>query len=289
MGTKANLILTIATALAGSDGLADRELRAARVDTLPAIDGHADDAAWAAAESIVVQDAVAEIDIALKAVHDGTQIAFLVRYPDASEDREHKTMIWDTALGRYKTGPKREDVFVFKWNMDPILVDLTLSSETPYQADIWYWKAHRTDHAGYADDKTQLYVNDPLPHAKRLISGNGNLFYLVRSGDAGEAAYKALVHLDYIGEEVPRFELRTPQGSRADIKAKGQWENGFWTIEFSRRLKTGHPDDVALDPRRSYRFGVSRYEIAGRKPDPRLEQPEFGSGEIGERIRLKFD
>lgn len=289
MGATTNVALFIVAALVVTDSVADQNIRAARVETLPVIDGNADDGAWAEAKPIVTLDSVAELEITLKAVFNDTRIAFLVCFPDGSEDRQHKTMIWDSDRGLYTTGPKREDVFVFKWSMESIDVDLTLSADTPYKADIWYWKAHRTDHAGYADDKTQLYVNDPLPNAKRLVSANGNLFYLVRSGDAGEAAYQALVHPDYIGDEAPRFELRTPGGSRADVKAKGLWENGFWTIEISRLLDTGHPDDVALDPRRSYQFGVSRYEIAGRRPDPRLEQPRFGSGEIGEHITLKFD
>ncbi len=289
MRMTANLALSMVAALAVTNGLADQDIRATRVETLPVIDGHGDDSAWAEAKPIVTRDSVAGIDITLKAIYDDTQIAFLVHYPDDSEDRQHKTMIWDSHEGLYRTGPKREDAFVFKWSMESMPVDLTLSAETSYKADIWFWKAHRTDHAGYADDKTQLYVNDPLPNAKRLISADGNLFYLVRSGDAGEAAYKALVHPDYTSKEAPRFELQTPKGSRADVKARGQWENGFWTIEISRRLDTGHPDDVAFDPRRNYRFGVSRYEIAGRRSDPRLEQPLYGSGEVGEHITLKFD
>lgn len=198
-------------------------------------------------------------------------------------------MVWDRDVAMYRTGPKREDVFVFKWSMEPVAVDLTLSSESSYKADIWYWKAHRTDHAGYADDKTQLYVADPLPDGKRLVSADGSLFYLARTGDAGEAAYNAIVHPDYIGPEAPRFDMQTPTGSRADVRAKGLWNNGLWTIEFSRKLRTGHPDDLAFELGRSYLFGVSRYEMAARKPDPRLAQPKFGSGEIGEHIVLRFD
>lgn len=275
--------------LSFADAIAEQELRAARVETLPTVDGKADDDAWTKATGISTRDPIADIDISLKAVHDGERIALLVRYPDASEDREHKTMIWDSEREIYVTGPKREDIVVFKWSMEPIPVDLTLSSETPYKADIWYWKAHRTDHAGYADDKHQLYINDPLPTARRMLSKTGNLFYLTRSGDEGQAAYKAMVHPHHIGAEAPRFELQTPGGSRADVEAKGQWENGLWTIELSRRLDTGHSDDVTFHPTRGYWFGVSRFEMAGRRIDPRLEQPAFGCGEMGEQIELRFD
>lgn len=289
MKVTANALLFFLAALAFTDGLADQDLWAAKVESLPIVDGSASDSVWAEAKPIITRDPIAEIDINLKAVYTDSSIAFLMQFPDASENREHKTMSWDSERGLYKTGPKREDTVVFKWSMEPHPVDLTLSAETPYKADIWYWKAHRTDHAGYADDKTQLYVSDPLPDTTRLVSAGGHLFYLTRQGDKGDAAYKALVHPEYIGETAPRFELQTPGGSRADIRAKGQWENGSWTIELSRRLQTGHPDDVAFDLSRNYLFGVSRYEIAGRRPNPRLEQPNFGRGEIGESLLLRFD
>jgi hypothetical protein len=289
MKSRVALVLSVVFELAAADSIADQEIRAARAETLPTIDGEADDNAWAEAKAITTRDLIAGIDITLKAVHDGTHLAFLIHYPDDHENRQHKTMVWNTDLEMYGTGPKREDVFVFKWSMEPNPVDLTLSSETPYKADIWYWKAHRTDHAGYADDKNQLYVPDPLPYGKRLVSENGNLFYLVRSGDSGEAAYRAMVHTDYVGPEAPRFEMQTPTGSRADIEAKGLWKNGFWTIELVRRLRTGQTDDIAFDIRRGYQFGVSRFEIAARKPDQRLEEPRFGCGEIGENLTLVFD
>lgn len=272
-----------------TDVQAEQNIRAFRVDTMPVVDGIVGDKAWAAAKPIVTRDPVAEVDVNLKVVYDETHIAFLVRFPDASEDRQHKTMVWDKQQELYKTGPKREDAFVFKWSMEPVPVDLTLSSDRPYKADIWYWKAHRTDHAGYADDKNQLYISDPLPHTKRLVSAGGNLFYLKRKGDAGKAAYQAVVYPDYVGDEASRFEQQKPDGSRADIRAKGVWKDGVWTIEFSRLLDTGQSDDVILDPKNTYRFGVSRYEIAGRTPDPRIDQPMFGSGEIGEHINLIFN
>ena len=38
----------------------------------------------------------------------------------------------------------------------------------------------------------------------------------------------------------------------------------------------------------SYQFGVSRYEIAGRRAEKGIEEPLFGSGEVGERLTLTF-
>lgn len=48
-------------------------------------------------------------------------------------------------------------------------------------------------------------------------------------------------------------------GSRDDIKAKGTWAGGAWTVEIERKLNTGHKDDMAFSPakQRSYLFAVA--------------------------------
>lgn len=262
---------------------------AARVDQPPAIDGDSTEAAWARARSITLQDKVTKIGITLKAIHTQKAIFFLVRYADATEEREHKTLIWDEELEFYKTGPTREDSFVFKWNMEPDPVDLTLSANRPYQADIWYWKAARTDHAGYADDKMQLYTAHNQKKSKKMLSKDGRLFYLRRSGDNGNAAYKAKAQQGFTRKTQPQFEFVKPTGSRADVHAKGIWKNGAWTIEFARQLQTGHADDIAFDLKGRYQFGISVYEIAGRRQNRKIDKPLFGSGEIGETVTLVFE
>ena len=172
--------------------------------------------------------------------------------------------------------------------MVPHPTTLTLKENRPYQADIWFWKAHRTDHAGFADDKIQHYTTTRDKKAKMLISSEGNVFYLQREGDAGDPAFQPLLYAGYVREQMPKYELVTPAGSRADIRAKGEWQAGNWTIEFSRQLDTGHHDDVRFELSGRYPFGVSRYEIAGRDPEPDSETPLYGAGEVGELIVLTF-
>ncbi|RKZ37153.1 MAG: hypothetical protein DRQ37_02520 [Gammaproteobacteria bacterium] len=265
------------------------QLRVAKVVALPAVDGRADDPAWSGAQPLVVQDAVAGIPIELRAVYSNDEIFVLARYPDDTENRVHKALVWNAERGIYEMGPTREDTLVLKWNMSPYDVDLTLSSEQPYKADIWFWKANRTDSIGFADDKYHFYSSQRLQKAKVLISNNGALFYLKRQGDAGRSAYKSLLYSERVGDTVRKFENRTPEASRADAKAKGRWHAGEWTIEFRRRLNTGHGDDLQFDPTHQYQFGVSRFEVAGRKPDPTTEQPNHGAGEIGKVITLVFE
>lgn len=268
--------------------LADQPIISRYVQQPPDVDGNEDDEAWSQAVAVNTHDSVANKAIRLKSVHTDQELFFLVQFQDPSEERQHKTLIWNHDLELYQVGPQREDSFVFKWSMEPKPLDLTLTSDQPYRADIWYWKAARTDHAGHADDKMQVYSRHRQNKAKRLLSKNGQLFYLRRMGDKGSAAYETLIHDAFIGHQTSQFKFLQPQGSRADIRAKGDWHAGLWTIEFARKLKTGQIDDLLFKRSEQYRFGVSIYEIAGRKANPKLEKPLFGSGEIGEILTLIF-
>ena len=264
------------------------ELQSIWTATPPQLDGKNNDVAWSSAPVFTAHDKVANIDIQLQSVHTRNKIYMLVRYPDTTENRQHKMMHWDEARQRYSTGKEREDTFIFKWNLFPVDADLTLSSDTPYKADIWYWKSMRTDHAGYADDKIQSYQLTKVKSSRLLISKNGSFFYLSRKGDQGRAAYKPAFYTEKAEDTMNKYEFINPTGSRADIKAKGYWKEGVWTIEFERALDTGHADDVQFNLTSNYFFGISRHEIAGRKPDSNIEQSNFGSGDINQLIKLRF-
>ncbi|WP_173081092.1 ethylbenzene dehydrogenase-related protein [Fundidesulfovibrio magnetotacticus] len=247
-----------------------------------------DDPAWAAAAALTVRDAVADIPVTLKALHDGQYVYIQTIFPDPDESRQHRTLRWDPGRRTYVDGPEREDAMVLKWSMVSHATGLTLHENAPYVADEWYWKACRSDHSGHADDKIQIYSAYPDPTAKALLSENGKLFYLTRKGDEGEEAVKALLYANYSGESVPKFAFARPSGSRADVRAKGHWREGRWTVAFARRLVTGHADDVAFSLDGAYPFGVSRFEIAGRDPEPGAEEPLFGCGDVGEILVLRF-
>lgn len=269
-----------------AEGLA--ELVSVKVKNAPVIDGKAGDAAWSSAKPIVTYDPLAKIKLTLRSVYTGDRLYFLVSFPDKTENRHHKTQIWVPGQSRYRIGADREDTFVFKWSMEAGLVDIHIDAKAPYKADIWYWKSHRTDHAGYADDKMHVYSSLRTPNSTSLLSKYGSRFYLTRPGDSGHAAYKTVIHGAHIGDRAPLYKFATPQGSRADVRAKGVWRDGVWTLEFARKLVTGNADDVQFNTRQAYAFGVSRYEIAGRRKNPKLQEPLFGVGEISDILSLRF-
>ena len=273
---------------AQSKSKAPAELIAVKVATAPVIDGNANEEFWSRAKPLVTHDKLAKVKLTIRAVYTDDTVFILATFPDKTENRAHKTQIWVADQSRYRISADREDTFVIKWSMEGQPVDLRIDAEEPYKADIWYWKSHRTDHAGYADDKMHVYSSLKVPNSKGLVSKNGVRFYLKRPGDSGKAAYKTVIHGDHVGDRTSLYEQAIPQGSRADVRAKGMWRDGVWTVEFARKLVTGHKDDVQFDTRKAYVLGVSRYEIAGRRKNAKLQQPYFGAGEITEMLSLKF-
>lgn len=284
----ASLVLIMFGIALPSHSFSEQTVVASKVVKSPDIDGSGDDPSWKKAPAVITHDKVADIDVTLKAVYTDNDIFFLVTFPDPNESRIHKTWIWDENQRMYRIGPDREDCFVFKWNMELKPKDLSISADVPYVADIWFWKACRTDPAGFADDKIQKLSSSKLLKARKLSGKSGKMLYLQRLGDEGAPAYKNTLYIEYNGDRLSHYINQTPKESRADIRAKGSWSAGKWTVEFGRKLNTGHEDDIQFFPGKIYQFGISRYEIAGRKPNQKLTQPLYGTGDISERLFLSF-
>jgi len=271
-----------------SAGYGEQILPAIHVTESPVIDGLATDVVWEKARESKTHDKAADLTVALKAVYTDTEIFLLVIFPDPDESRTHKSWTWDKGRELYTVGNDREDVFVIKWSMDTITTDLSIYADNPHRADIWYWKACRTDGAGFADDKSHVYSQKENRDATKTISRSGKTMYLLRDGDEGTSAYTIDLRSDYEGDILPRFLIKQPTGSRADVKAKGRWENGTWTIEFRRNFLTGNQDDVQFNTAQKFLLGVSRYEIAGREVNPKLSEPLYGTGDVSESLWLEF-
>lgn len=53
-----------------------------------------------------------------------------------------------------------------------------------------------------------------------------------------------------------------PSGSRMDIFGKGKWKNGGYTLEFGRKLNTGHDDDVQFKPKPGQAVATNVFGLA---------------------------
>jgi len=283
-----SLSLSLLFCTATLPSFAEQTLVAIQSTAPPVIDGIASDPAWENAQVLTTLDKSNGLPIMIKAVYTAADIFLLVSFPDPDESRTHKSWVWDKGRQFYTVGNDREDIFVFKWNMEPKPVDLSIRSDSPYRADIWYWKACRTDGVGYADDKSHVYSKTEDRNATKIVSRSGETMYLLRAGDEGESAYQINLISDYQGDIIPRYTLKQPTGSRGDVRARGVWQNGRWTVELARKLVTGNQDDIQFAPGKKYLFGVSRYEIAGREPNAKLSEPLYGTGDVNEILWLAF-
>jgi len=265
------------------------DIPSVKVNTAPVVDGSVGDVAWSSVKPIAIADSASGKKILLRSVYTADKVFFLVQFPDAAQNFLHKPWVWDAVGKKYKTGAHREDTFVFKWSMMDKDVNLSAFSDDSYRADVWYWKANRTNPAGYADDKTQVLADAPSKKSKEKVSTTGKKRYLSRISDAGKAPYNTYKPTAYEGDLIDAFPVGVPDGSRADVRAKGVWKGGFQTVEFARALNTGHDDDLQFDlaTSQSYLFGVSIFSLYGDRLEtstPNL----YGMGRISEPLQLQF-
>ncbi len=130
----------------------------------------------------------------------------------------------------------------------------------------------------------------PEPHQEATLVESpihGDLF-LRQLADAGQGAYQEQRVQDYKADYLPRFYPKQPEGSRADVRAKGIWHNNTWTLEFGRNMQTGNADDLKFDPGEFYLFAVSCYAMAYSKLESHLTQPLYKSGDAFDRLILKI-
>lgn len=222
-------------------------LSARSVDTAPVIDGDGSDAAWqgAARLQVPMEGPAGNYVLELSAVVCGDDLHMLARWPDSTEDRAHK--LWTPkGGGGFGAGAEREDVLAFGF---PISGEFTgdMLSATECTWDVWQWKSARTDPAGFAMDKSHTHsFADPGGKRGKHDLSDGTTLYIVRPEDAGESATKSLPEPAGGSGPAPHYEAVTPTGSAADVRAKGSWSDGWWTVELRRKLSTGHPDDAHL-------------------------------------------
>lgn len=247
------------------------QLISAHVAQAPTLDGKADDEVWQSATALqVVAKRVlppnegAEVPVTIRSVYTDTYIYFLATWEDATESVSHKTWVWDSDKKTYEQGDDREDMFALGFEHEgSFTADMFSGEEAVW--DVWHWKAHRSNPAGYAMDKTHHYtLEKPEGKAKSYEARNGKTIWIARLADTGESTEKKQPPpATHQGDRVPQYVEASPSGSVADVRAKGVWAEGRWTLELGRKLNTGHADDTVFDPKRSYRMAVAPFDQTG--------------------------
>lgn len=83
-------------------------------------------------------------------------------------------------------------------------------------------------------DPTETVANTPYPFESQLTPIGANEIF--KKGDT--------LPFIYFTEEAEKGW----GASRGDITGRMTWQNGWWTIEFARKLDTGNSDDIAFEP-----------------------------------------
>ena len=238
------------------------------VETAPVIDGRGDDAAWRLADPLEVEVTELEGDrkgetewLQLRCVRTTSDIYIRVDWPDKTKDDTHKSWDWNAQKRAYEQGPDREDVvalaFPIKGDFD---ADMLSGIESVW--DVWQWKAARTGPSGHAMDKTHHTTRSkPDGKAKSFKANDGRIIWIARPEDEGNSVQKSRsAPAGRTADRVAQYVKTTPSGSAADIRAAGAWDNGRWTVEFARKLNTGHSDDTAFDLSKTYRMGIAIFD-----------------------------
>ncbi len=221
----------------------------------PLIDGAADEKAWgkAAPHSFTVRGASGTFTVTMSALWENDRVYFLVQWPDRDENAEHHPWVWSEEEKQYSVGKEVEDALALQFSRDGKLGDCMLSGESR-EADLWFWRAARTNPVGAAEDGTLIVSTERLAGASFYKAKNKRTVWVRDKRDAGTAPYKSQVVDAFEGEKVHRYVPREPSGSVADVEAKGRWKNGQWTVELARALDTGDEADLVFKSGREHHF-----------------------------------
>lgn len=143
-------------------------------------------------------------EIEFKAIVCKAKLFILLKWKCAKESRAHSPWKWDASLKAYRPGGEEEDAFTLRW----------LSKPPSPEGELWVWRAGRTDPARTAD------VMD--------VSPDGAIDF-----DQNSACWVQRQPNAFSGEEMPRFVHRMPKGRAAQIQAKGEWLDGYWSLAFA--------------------------------------------------------
>jgi hypothetical protein len=150
--------------------------------------------------------------------------------------------------------------------------------------DLWKWQAVSSNPArqaedgfwaGYIDDKNggRRPDNETINGSyKNLNSEWQQPYFLPRNpynkswiwvGTGLADPYLFEKDTFSVGSMIPSVLVDRLVGDRGDVKARGLWHGGVWTVELSRSLRTGSPHDVEF--RDTLYMGVAPFDNAEKK------------------------
>ena len=265
--TRLFLAVTIVL-IASSWATAQTSLGVVRTTTPPDLDGKVDDAVWAKAPDLELKaqgrGGPAEgktTSVVLKAAYDDQNVYFLLRWQDARKNDTHKSYVWNADKSVYETGPDREDNAALAFPIRGAFSADMLSGKDELW-DVWHWKAQRTGPAGYAMDRTHVFSSTkPSGKAKKFTTKAGKELWIARPEDEGTSVTAQSSAPSTKQASTPvHYQAVNPTGSAADIRTGHSYRDGWWTVEFARKLNTGNRDDAPFIVPKTRHLGVAVFD-----------------------------
>lgn len=256
---------------AGQTAKTGDRLTCTYVDAGPTLDGKIDDNAWKRAVPLTVTVTRAlppnqgvTSKVSLRCVRTDHTLFIAATWDDPTHNVSHKSWVWNESAKAYEEGKDREDMFAAAFeHTGPFDPDMLAGIESVW--DVWHWKAFRTNPQGYAMDKMHRYaLTQPQIKANSHTARSGETVWIARPEDKGDTVEKKQAAPgEFEGDRVPQHLPGTPTDSAADVRAKGAWNNGRWTLELSRKLNTGQMDDTAFNVSRIYSMAIGVFDETG--------------------------
>jgi len=284
-------------------------LQVVTTDNAPVIDGISDDPAWAQAGQLQVATEIKTHEgptVTLQALRKEAKMYLLASWLDPSQTPSvhHKPWVYNGT--HWEISKQEEDrlSLIFPITSIPSFSDrgceafchkagLLHTGASGELADLWIWRAARSNPVGQADDWSLDSEQNPelggrkpdvMEVAKIKIDGvevnrqgytanvqkqeNRPLFVSVNDKKPDEVEILLTGQVAPFnpnkkyerGDYIPGYLVAPFTGSRGDIQAKGTYKEGRWILELSRALDTGHPDDVRFEEGKDYFFSLELFD-----------------------------
>ena len=237
-------------------------LVAAYTTEAPTIDGKID-GLWALASPLMVtvREAIGATDpkeVLIKALYTDQALYVLAEWPDTTLSDMRDPYIWNAESEQYERPSKPDDQFALEFPMEGAFEVNMLTTDREYTADVWHWKAGRSNPRGFADDKRHLISQRPIDGAKPYALGGHAPVYIARPMDEGTPSYRKRQKPDvYETDIIDSFVSQQASGSVTDVRAKGIHDGTGWTLELTRIFDTGHDDDAVILQDQDNRFAIA--------------------------------
>jgi hypothetical protein len=290
-----SLVFLIALVLSAESGVKTLKAKKITAGKAPKIDGKIDKI-WKKAKRLKISvKGDGEYDINTKVLYTKKHVFFLFEWKDKTESLNR---FYTFKKGKWKKMKGNEDRFNLAWDINGNIKDFKTKScqvlchkgedesvmktgGPKEKADLWHWKAQRTNPVGYADEQFIQHISDAQGHEttgrrsdqknKGGYSNNWdkakNRPIYMSTGKSGPVLLKTKAKkvdgntVFKEGTIAPREVLERAEGSRGDIMAKAIWKKGKWILELQRALNTGHDDDIQFtDLKKDYFFGIAVHE-----------------------------